>query len=455
MYPATDVCRLFFGPSVHVKEHVIRIDTPKNLSIESTVHSDGSVITTLTGTDIVEKPIAGNRLPPNREIKRQLYRILSKINERDFPWGSLTGIRPTFVAGENLDVDALRQMFDVREDKAKLALFTAKAEERVLASTNRDDLFVYIGIPFCPSRCSYCSFITEESQANIKLLPNYLDALQKEVIGLADRFKNVRAVYFGGGTPTIPDNDHIRKFVRGCLDIICPNRDAEITMEAGRPDTLTEAKIETLRNEGGGRICVNPQTLSDKTLSEIGRRHTAEQFYTAYEWAKKAGFSVINTDLIAGLPTETMEEFRFSMDQILKRAPENITIHALSKKRTASMSRNDMFDEESKAQLADEMVSYAAMRLGQEGYQPYYLYKQKDTIGALENTGYSKPGKECLYNVAMMSDCREVLSLGAGGVSKRIRSDGRSKRHYCPKNPAQYIERIEEVIRGKNLFFEV
>lgn len=454
LFPAAEICRLFLGSSVRCDGTCIMAEYPEEIVIESTVNPLGGVYTTVTGTEIFEEPDSRYPLSPNREVKRQLYRIFSKITDKAFPWGSLTGIRPTVVAREAGE-SGLESLYDVRRDKAGLAVDTARTEDRILSGTVDDDLFVYIGIPFCPGRCSYCSFITQESRASAELLSEYAEAVLREITGLAGVVRNVRAVYFGGGTPTVMDNGLLRNFVNGVLDRICPERDAEITVEAGRADTLDEEKLEGLVSAGVQRICVNPQTLRDRTLLEIGRHHTSDQFFRAYEAARKAGFSSMNTDLIAGLPGENIDDFRFSMDRILSLSPENITVHALSKKRSALMDRGAVTEDAQRGRIADEMIRYAQAGLFREGYRPYYLYKQKDTVGGLENTGFSKPKHECVYNVGMMSDRRSVLSFGAGGVSKRLFPDGSLRRFDCVRNPKEYIVRTDGIIEGKMRFFGV
>lgn len=446
---------MFFGPSVRIEDHTIYADYPRDVVVESTIFSDGKVQTSVLGTSIFEKSGDEYVALPNREVKRQLYRVLSEVTRKRFPWGSLTGIRPTIVAREVQDPGLLAEFYSVREDKAQLALETAQAEDRILETTGTEDMFVYVGIPFCPGRCSYCSFITQECRASAELLVAYRDTVLREIAGLSGMFRNVKAVYFGGGTPTIMEDEMLFHFIDKALDRIRPDRNAEITVEAGRPDTLSEAKAERLRQAGVGRICVNPQTLSDETLIRIGRRHTADQFFEAFSIARKAGFPVINTDLIAGLPGEPLGAFQCNVDRIIGLSPENVTIHALCKKRTSNLKREDILDDPVREGIADGMITYAVNRLEQAGYSPYYLYKQKDTVGGLENTGFSLRGKECLYNVAMMSDCRNVLALGAGGVSKKIFENGRAVRHDCVRNVKDYIQNIDKIIEGKIRFFEV
>jgi len=455
MFPVTDVSRLFFGHSAHAEGNRVFADYERDIRIESSVLPDGTVTTCVPGTAIFEEQDSLLNLSPNREIKRQLYRVLTKVTEKQFPWGSLTGIRPTQIARELRDTETMIRYYDVRRDKAFLAIQTAEAEDRILNTTNRDDLFVYIGIPFCPGRCAYCSFTTQENRSGNVPLNDYLDHVLHEIKILSPLFRNVRAVYIGGGTPTMMDEERLESFIGSCLQMICPDRSTEITVEAGRPDTLTGKKSEILASLGVKRTCVNPQSLSDATLTRIGRNHSSGQFLDAFRSVREAGIRNINTDVIAGLPGESEAEFRHTVDSILELSPENITIHALCKKRTADISRETVLDGIERVRSADAMVSYALSRLESSGYFPYYLYKQKDTIGGLENTGFSKKGSECLYNVAMMSDSRNVLAFGAGGVSKRLLSDQRLVRYDRVRNPGEYIRRIEEIIEGKRRFFEV
>ncbi|NLW89155.1 MAG: coproporphyrinogen dehydrogenase HemZ [Clostridiaceae bacterium] len=453
MFPASDVCRLFFGSSIRIEKNRIEIDCPYEYQITSRVDVDGIVSTQaagLAGRNTI-KSVA--QIPANREIKRQLYRVLSEITGICFPWGSLTGIRPTLVASEIESVEAMTSMYDVRPDKAQLAIRTAREEARILEKTDERDVFVYIGIPFCPGRCTYCSFITQDNFRNSGLLPDYCDAVIREIRAMSGALKRVRAVYIGGGTPTVMEDPLLSRFLNDCLGLIRPDEGAEITLEAGRPDTMSEQKLLSIRRAGIGRICINPQTLIDRTLRTIGRKHTSDQFYKAYEWARKVGFSSINTDLIAGLPGETEQDFIYSMEHILTRMPESITVHALCKKRGSNLDTEQIlsrFGDEP----ADGMVTYASSRIIQSGYHPYYLYKQKNTVGALENTGFAKEGKECLYNVAMMSDQRTVIAFGAG-ISKRLVINGKFKRLDCIRHPREYIDRVEETIRKKIEFFEV
>lgn len=454
-FPVSDVLRLFFGHADQVSENEIASPYPKDVTILSRRANDGSVDTRdESGTHRVTSS-ENQSLPANREVKRQLYLFLSNLTGRAFPWGSLTGIRPTLIAREVNNISEMVELYSVRQDKAELAFEAAKAEDRILSRIPTENQCVYIGIPFCPGRCSYCSFISENHPVHDeRLLARYVDAVIGELRALRDVIHRISAVYIGGGTPTVMGDELFSHFILGCLAEINQTDPVEITVEAGRPDTITKDKLRTLRDAGISRICINPQTLSDKTLSLIGRNHTSEEFITAYRLARAEGFSVINTDLIAGLPGESLHDFKRTLDTIVSLSPENITVHTLSRKRNSRMNSEDFISDETTANSVGAMLQYASVLLKKEGYLPYYLYRQKDTVGGHENTGYSVPGRECLYNVAMMSDTRSIIAIGAGGMSKRAFDDGRLLRCPCVRNPREYIARLEEMAGKKNEFFK-
>ena len=399
-------------------------------------------------------------VPLNREVKRQLYELLSGMLRRRAPWGSLTGIRPTQVARELLTEEEMTEIYGVRKDKAHLAFLTRDAEDQVLDNSDPENLHVYIGIPFCPTRCAYCSFVAQEAPRKTSLLPSYVDAMLHEMALVLPHIPGkVETLYVGGGTPTVLDETLLQKLMEGITGNSAFANVKEVCVEAGRPDTITEGKLRVLREAGITRICINPQTLCDATLLRVGRRHTAEDFVRAFEMARSMGFSIINTDLIAGLPGESAEEFCASMDRILELAPENVTVHSLSKKRRSDLLREEILQKE-KEELSsmETMLGYAFSSLTKAGYAPYYLYKQKDTLGGHENVGYQKDGTPCLYNVAMMSDRRSVLSFGAGGMSKRVfpggNGDVRVERCPCIKDPIQYIGNVDQMAEKKQIFFQ-
>lgn len=455
-FPVSDVLRLFFGHAGQVSESEITSPYPQDVTILSSIAADGSVDTRDESGMRRVTPSRNHFLPPNREVKRQLYLLLSELTGKVYPWGSLTGIRPTLIARESNGMSDMVEIYSVRPDKAELAFKAAEAEDRILSRIPKDGKSIYIGIPFCPSRCSYCSFISEShSVNNDRLLVQYVDAIIGELHALRGVIHNISALYIGGGTPTVMGDELFSHFIRGCLSEIKHSSQIEITVEAGRPDTITANKLRTLRDAGVNRICINPQTLSDKTLATIGRNHTSEQFIAAYRLARAEGFSVINTDVIAGLPGESLTDFKQTLDTIVSLSPENITVHTLSRKRTSRMSIDDFItSDDAAAHSVGAMLQYASELLYKEGYLPYYLYRQKDTVGGHENTGYSIPGRECLYNVAMMSDARSVVAIGAGGMSKRAFADGHLLRCPCVRNPREYIARVEEMAEKKKEFFK-
>lgn len=456
-YPVSDVLRMFYGQCSMISPGKILAGTDASVIVHSSLFDTG-VRTWIEGEPVSILPDEIRRdIPPNREVKRQLYLLLSRYLGTTFPWGSLTGIRPTLVAREEKTAEALENKYFVRPDKARLALETAINEDRVLESIPEESFCMYIGIPFCRSRCSYCSFISADAAGHLAMLPEYSDAVVHEMDAyLKEQRPGISCLYIGGGTPTVFEDALFEKFVHGVFRVIKKSDICEITVEAGRPDTITERKLRVLKEAGVSRVCINPQTLSDRTLAGIGRKHTAEDFFRAYDMALKFGFHTINTDLIAGLPNETEEDFSNSIDTILAMKPDNITVHTLSRKRKSEISRAMILtDEFRESKRLDAMLEYSHSRLKENGYYPYYLYRQKDTAGGHENTGYSTTGHECAYNVAMMSDRRSVLGFGAGSVSKRVFSDGRLER--CPniRDPHEYIVRSDEMAQRKKHFFDM
>jgi len=456
-YPVSDVLHLFYGGSAKTAAGCLSAGTDPLPVIHSCLSGNG-VSTWIEDSSVCVTPsevMAG--LPPKREVKRQLYLVLSRLLNRTYPWGSLTGIRPSLVAREVHSAQELSGQYFVREDKAELAVETAAYEDRILAAVPVDELCVYIGVPFCRSRCSYCSFIAQDAASHLDLLTPYTLAVQIEIDAFVQgNAPRISCLYVGGGTPTVFDDSVFRAFMDSAFRSLCSDRIPEITVEAGRPDTITENKLRTLKDLGVGRICINPQTLSDRTLSLLGRKHTVDEFYRAFELAGKIGFTTINTDLIAGLPGETEEDFRNTLEGVLLLNPENITVHTLSRKKKAFMQHDiHMPDSSAELDLLDNMVSYSHARLKARGYSPYYLYRQKDTVGGHENTGYTREGHACSYNVAMMSDRRSVAAFGAGSVSKRVFEGGRLERCPCLRDPHEYIMRSEEMAVRKRMFFGV
>ena len=376
------------------------------------------------------------------------------------PWGCLTGIRPTLVAYEEKTPESLIGRYYVSPDKAELACRTAEEELRLTELIPENDMNIYVGIPFCPTRCSYCSFISQDISHHMNRLTSYEEALEAEIRLLAPRIsRRVSSIYVGGGTPTVLPEAEFRSLLDCMYSEIAIDGNCEVTIEAGRPDTITEDKLLAMREHGITRICINPQTMNSDTLARLNRKHTAEDIVRIYEMAKAMGFESINMDLIAGLPYETAEDFTKSLGRVIELDPANITIHTLYKKRRAELSKETVLDRtESRGSLADAVKGGYEM-LYEAGYHPYYMYRQKDTGHGLENTGFAKGDTGCIYNVAMMTDMRDVLSFGAGSSSKRcFRQEGeeykrRVERCFTTKNAIEYIKDYAKAAERKAEFF--
>lgn len=457
-YGISDVVRMFFGVPEELKEEgkVIAPDGP-DIRLVNELLSDGRSVTYFEGKTYEYE---GGLLEPGREIKRSLYMALSDITSKRMPWGCLTGIRPTLVACEEESAKDLEEKYFVRSDKAQLAFETSREEQRILTKVPEESLCIYVGIPFCPSRCEYCSFVSSDISCHMDRLVNYEAALEREIRMVSPSVRRpISAVYVGGGTPTVLEENEFCSL----LDCIYSNLDitpgCEVTVEAGRPDTITDGKLAAMREHGITRICINPQTMRSDTLLRLGRKHTAEDTVRKYKKAVDMGFDLINMDLIAGLPYEDTDEHVDSTKKLIELAPANITVHTLYKKRRARISREQVMDTGRPGTGLDECVAKSYDLLREAGYHPYYMYRQKDTGHGLENTGFARGDTGSLYNVAMMSDCRDVLSFGAGGMSKRcFRQEGELFKHRverCPtiKDALTYIERTEEMAAKKIDFF--
>lgn len=389
-----------------------------------------------------------------------LYKILEGVTGLRPPWGTLTGIRPVKLflrqIEQGADEPALRRHFiDNRlldESRFSLALETARAEQAVLVQSRPKDFSLYVSIPFCPSRCAYCSFVSHSIEKAQELIEPYLDRLCEEIeetARLTDSLGlRLRTVYFGGGTPTALSATQLKRLMDAVAARFDQSELLEYTVEAGRPDTIDREKLEVIRAGGAGRISINPQTLSDNVLRAIGRRHTTEQAMQTYRLAREIGFDAINMDLIAGLPTDTVKGFRASMDGVLAVAPENVTVHTLTLKRAAALRDNRAALEE--LHTAREMVDYARAAAAKVGLSPYYLYRQNGSLSSLENVGYARSGALGIYNIYIMNESHSILAVGAGGSTKLCDpARGAVKRIYNHKYPYEYISRFEEILRRK------
>lgn len=459
-YAVTDCVRLFYDHPVEDKENGrVYSEYAPDIVLKSVAEKDGS--SSCIFPDGRRVRFEGEALEFKRDVRRSVYMALCEISGMTAPWGCLTGIRPTLVAGEEESPEELSRKYLVRPDKAELAFETYANEARILEMVPREDLNIYIGVPFCPSRCEYCSFISEDVSHHLGKLGLYKDALISEIKAIAPHIRrHIRTVYMGGGTPTVFEDRDFEEIIDAVYAYLKPDKDTEVTVEAGRVDTINEYKLRTMRDAGISRICINPQTLKDETLKKLGRRHSVEDVLNCYKLASDMGFDLINTDLIAGLKYETASDFVDSVRGVIELAPANITVHTLYKKRRARMSYDDVLDRDSLRGSVDEAVSEGYRLIREAGYIPYYMYRQKDTGHGLENTGFARPGSECLYNVAMMTDARDVLSFGAGSVSKRVweqigTAKYRVERCSSIKDALGYIRDVDGTAQKKIDFFEL
>ncbi|MBO5784227.1 MAG: coproporphyrinogen dehydrogenase HemZ, partial [Clostridia bacterium] len=384
-------------------------------------------------------------------VKRSFFADSVKYTGFKPDWGVFTGIRPAREFGRmNLSVEEFAKVFEMSRHKAQLCADIVRVRNSISVPTGFDDISLYISIPFCPTRCTYCSFISGAGEKMLGLVPEYLLALRREILAIAELVGRlgvrVRTVYIGGGTPATLSAEQLDGLCRLVTD--CFGGDLmEFTVELGRPDVITEEKLAAAREGGADRICINPQTLNDSILAAIGRRHTTEQFVRAMQMANRFNFHAINCDLIAGLPNDTAEGFARSLEGVLALGAQNVTVHSLCIKQGSDLKHNGADIVRSRA--ASQMVNGAITRLTECGYEPYYLYKQKHAVAALENTGWAKAGTASLYNMIMMDDLGSVIGTGAGSSTK-ILGNGSPQRVYSPKYPYEYLrdaEHLEEKIK--------
>lgn len=395
------------------------------------------------------------------DLCRMLYKIIRKLTGITPAWGCLTGIRPVkkvnalLAEGKGKDeiFGVLKRDYFVSDQKLELAYRTAVAQTEPLKALDKRSYSLYVSIPFCPSRCSYCSFVSHsiESSSAKKLLPDYVKKLCEEISQTARiaRELDLRldTIYIGGGTPTALSAEQLETVMAAVKKNFDISKIREYTVEAGRSDTITEKKLEIIRDFGAARISVNPQTMCDNVLKAIGRRHTAEDVITAFKAARRLGFDNINMDTIAGLPTDTPEGFRHTIETLCELDPESITIHTLTVKRSSNL-----FAEEEKNidNRIGEMVDFGQKRLLDTGYIPYYLYRQKNTAENLENVGFAKAGYECLYNIYIMEEAQTILAVGAGGSTKLVNTEtGKIQRLFNYKFPYEYISRYDKMVAKK------
>ena len=391
-----------------------------------------------------------------------LYKLLCDFTGLTQPWGILTGVRPVKLlrrlAEESNEEQAVKKFekdFFVSNEKIALSRETEHNERKILELSKPESFSLYVGIPFCPSRCSYCSFVMASIERAEKLIEPYTKLLCEEIKRTAEIANKLglrlETVYFGGGTPTTLSAEQLDTVLRTVNNSFDMSTCREFTVEAGRPDTIDIAKLFALKENKVDRISINPQTVNDEVLKTIGRKHTAQQFFDAFELARKCGFDNINTDLIAGLPTDTPESFKNSLDSIVRLNAECITVHKLCMKRASRLTTEGVTLDLQQARDAREMLAYTQNILGQNEYIPYYMYRQSRMVGNLENVGWSKRGFESLYNVYVMDETHTILACGSGGVTKLKRNNpDYLERIFNFKYPYEYIDRFDELIQRKS-----
>ncbi len=438
----------------------------------SSLHRGAKWLTAVTTITADGKTVRGIRRIPAREetvrlrrqtLQQSYYRAAIQLLPELPPWGALAGVRPTKITTRHLleggtesSADKLlRDVYYVTEDRRKLAIDCSASTVAAAKLLSPTDISLYVGIPFCPTRCAYCSFVSRSIGKRTELLEPYIAALAKEIAVtgklLAQSGRQVRSVYIGGGTPTTLSSPQMAQLLDTIRDAFDLSRCLEFTVEGGRPDTLDAEKLQTIANHGADRMSINPQTMVDSVLRASGRPHKAADVLRAYQEAVDAGFKAINMDLIAGLPTDDLAGFRHSLDTVAALNPANITVHTLALKKGA-----DLFERRenlASAQEVTDMVAYANATLRALGYKPYYLYRQKYMSGSFENVGWSRHDLDCLYNIYMMEEMHTIVSLGGGGMNKVNLPGGKLQRFHNPKFPEQYIEQIDSVLRQKEELF--
>lgn len=389
------------------------------------------------------------------------YRVMSSLLGIEYPWGILYGVRPArffHSLTDKFSLEGAREIFKskylVKPEKLRLVETVAESENKIIALSKENSFSLYVSIPFCPTRCSYCSFVSHSIELAAKLIDEYVELLVREIEATAEyaRQNNLRleTVYFGGGTPTTLSAAQLATLFKAIEYNFDLSALREYTVEAGRPDTVTREKLLVLKAAGVGRISINPQSFNDEVLSAIGRRHSAQQTLDAFALARACGFDSINMDFIAGLPKDNLESFKNSLQTAVGLGAENITVHTLSLKTGAYMATRESAFERTDKILAADMVDYACAALTAAGYKPYYMYRQGKSLGNLENVGWCKEGRDCLYNVFMMDETHTVLAVGAGAVIKlKHPQSGKIERIYNYKYPYEYIRDFENILKRK------
>ncbi len=387
-----------------------------------------------------------------------------KIKDINIPWGVMCGIRPAKNVRSLMEegysdsevVRILKDVYEVSDEKIELAKTVAENEKALLDEIGENSVSIYIGIPFCPTRCLYCSFVSTDIRVSGKYMNGFVEKLLLEIDKTAEIIEKMGAyvenIYIGGGTPTTLEPHHLKSIFDRLKENFDFSKIKEFTLEAGRPDTITEAKLLEAKKGGVNRISINPQTMNNETLVKVGRKHTPDMVKNCFNMARRIGFDNINMDLIAGLPDETVDMFKYSIDEVINLDPENITVHSMAVKRAASLRFTDT--ELAKSKDMNEMLSYTQKRMAQTGRKPYYMYRQKNISGNLENVGYAKDGYMSTYNINIMEEKQTIIALGGGGSTKLVMGD-RIERIFNFKDPLEYINRFDEILQKKDEILEI
>ena len=459
---AVEQLQMSLFPEGTVGEAVSTLHRGKSwLTATAKITLNGKTATAMRRLKAAEETVRLRR----RALQQSYYLAAIQLLPELPPWGALAGVRPTKITSKHMleggtvksAKKLLQDVYYVTKERQQLAVDCSLSTVSAAKNLEPTDISLYVGIPFCPTRCAYCSFVSRTIGKRTELLEPYLEALFRELEEtgklLANSGRKVRTIYIGGGTPTTLTSPQLARLLDAIGESFDLSRCVEFTVEGGRPDTLDAEKLRTIRQHGADRMSINPQTMIDTVLKASGRPHRAEDVLRAYGEAVDAGFRAINMDLIAGLPTDCVEGFCQSLNQVAALNPANITVHTLALKKGA-----DLFEKRIDLPSAGEvtrMVAYANETLSNLGYKPYYLYRQKYMSGSFENVGWSRDGLDCLYNIYMMEEIHTILSLGGGGMNKVNFPDGSLKRFHNPKFPEQYIEMIEEVLKQKREMFEL
>ena len=469
-YELENLCRLFLPQEKITVTHECPEDaTGLTVTVRQAADADGVLLSVRVQLDAYDRTLCdrvSGTLPDVRDVcelaaATLLYRLLCDLFGKQQSWGLLTGVRPIKLMRRLVSADGqeaarryFRETLLVSPEKTALAARTLACEDAILSLSAPRSFSLYISIPFCPTRCDYCSFVSQTVEKAQKLIPAYVDCLVREIAYTGVVAKRLglqlETVYFGGGTPTTLSAEQLTRLLRAVEEHFDTSAVREYTVEAGRPDTVTEDKLRTLKAAGVSRISINPQTLREEVLQGTGRRHTVEQFYEAFDIARRTGHDNINTDLIAALPGDTCEGFARTLEEITALSPESVTVHTLSMKRASNLVIRHL-DEYRPEEEAAAMTALSDKVLTAAGYTPYYLYRQGRTMGNQENVGWARPGYEGLYNVYIMDETHTILACGAGGVTK-LKQYGTEylERVFNYKFPYEYIARFDEMLRRKD-----